>query len=84
MTSKIKVSTLRTDDFENWINEELDKHQINYKVNDNIIFDVIYEFTWEFDTLKNRKKLLQKLLSNPDIKTLKDIRKEKLESINGR
>lgn len=69
-------------DFEDWINEKLDKHQVNYKVNEEIIRDAIGSFIFEWDNNENREKILTLILEDPKTKTLKDIRKEKLEKIN--
>jgi len=78
----INATNSFTSDFEIWLNDILDKHQINYMVNKDILENVISIYQYAFDNEENREEILQRLLSNPDIKTLKDIRREKLNKLN--
>jgi len=78
---KINIST-NPPEFENWLNEKLNKHNVNYEVNVQIMRNVILEFQYEMDSPDNREKLLQKILSNPELK--RNIRKAKLDEIYSR
>jgi len=81
---KIKVDNVN---FE-WLNDNLEMHQVLYDFNmETLLYIVekhIEEHSYEFDTIKTRKLLVSEILSCSKIKFIKDIRREKLNQINGK
>ena len=77
---KIRIE-VEPEDFKDWLNEVLKENDINIDDNIEAIQTIVNCHLFDMDSTLNRQRILHELLSCDRIKSVKKLRKEKIDEI---